>query len=144
RGGKPRALKHSPSGKVSDVVSKVVFTFRGAMDTNSFSIASDVVSFAGPLGAIGVTGFTWLSPHQLQLSFATQAKAGDYQLVLGPNILNSGGQALDVDGDGIRGEATDDRYSATWTIVPPRIIAQSPADLAGAPLDHIDLTFDRP
>src|SRR5205814_10107103 len=46
RGGKPRALKHSPSGKVSDVVSKVVFTFRGAMDANSFSIASDVVSFA--------------------------------------------------------------------------------------------------
>ena len=35
-----------------DIVSDVVFTFRTAMDTTSFSLPSGIVSFTGPNGAI--------------------------------------------------------------------------------------------
>jgi parallel beta-helix repeat protein len=142
-GAKPRAVKSHPSGNVSDVVSNVVFTFRSQMDTPSFSSAGDIVSFAGPSGPIAVTGFQWLDGYRLQLSFNTQAKAGSYQLVLGPNILDANHLPLDTDADGTRGEPVDDRYAATWTIVPPRIIEQTPTDYGPSPVDHIDFTFDR-
>ncbi|MDB5336913.1 MAG: hypothetical protein JWN70_2532, partial [Planctomycetaceae bacterium] len=143
-GGRPRAVKHSPSGEVSQDVSQVVFTFRGAMDTSSFSIANDVVSFMGPNGPLTVTGFQWLNKYQLALTFNSQVKAGSYQLVIGPNILDASSHALDTDGDGNLGENPGDRYTADWTIVPPRIVSQSPEDYVPAPLNHFNLTFDRP
>lgn len=143
-GGRPRAVKHLPSGKVADVVSKVLFTFRAAMDTTSFSPADDVASFTGPSGPIAVTGFRWVNRYQLEVSFNQQATAGNYQLVVRPSILDANGNALDTDGDGVRGESVDDRYSATWQIVPPRVIRQSPQDFVSPPVDHINFAFDRP
>ncbi|MBI5760356.1 MAG: carboxypeptidase regulatory-like domain-containing protein, partial [Planctomycetales bacterium] len=143
-GGRPRAVKHSPSGDVADVVSKTTFTFRTAMDTSSFSPAADVVSFTGPAGPIVVSGFQWINRFQLEATFSPQATAGNYQVVIGPNILDSNGNALDTDGDGVRGESVDDRYSANWKIVPPRIVRQSLPNFVPAPVNHVDFTFDRP
>lgn len=143
-GGKARAVKHTPSGDVSESVTSLVFTFREAMDTTSFSPGSDVVSFTGPAGPLTVTGFQWKNKYQLEVDFATQAKAGEYQLALGPNLLNANGLALDGDGDGVRGENLDDRYAASWTIVPPRVVSQSPLDYIANTVDRVSLTFDRP
>ena len=143
-GGIPRAIKHSPSGAVSNVVSKIQFTFRAAMDTSSFSPSMDVLSFTGRAGALSITGFHWLNRYQLEVTFNQQAKAGNYQIVLGPGILDTEGNLLDVDADGQRGENLDDHYLASWTILPPRIVAQSAQEFTPAPIDHLDLIFDRP
>ncbi len=142
-GGRLRAVKHTPSGKVADAVSQIVLTFRAAMDTSSFSLAADVVSFTGPTGLLVVTGFKWISKYQLALTFNEQSEAGDYQLVVSPNILDAGGHALDTDGDGTLGENPGDRYTANWTIVPPRIVSQSAEDYTPAPINHLNFTFDR-
>src|SRR5207247_10634047 len=92
-GGRPRAMKHSPSGDVADVVSKVLFTFHAAMDTSSFSPADEVVSFTGPAGPIAITGFQWLNCYQLRVSVAAQARPAHYQLVIGPDIRHANGNA---------------------------------------------------
>jgi YD repeat-containing protein len=142
-GGRTRAVAHRPSGDVADVVRDVIFEFRDRMDVTSFSVGADVLQFTGPGGPINVTDFRWLNPYQLEVNFGAQAVTGDYTLALGPNILNTTGGTLDVDGDGTRGEAIDDRYAATWTIVPPRIVSHSPDDFVGGPIDRVLFAFDR-
>src|SRR5262249_54053334 len=109
-GGTPRNVKNSPSGKVADLVSAEVFTFRTPMDTTSFDLASGIVSFTGPGGAIAATGFAWLNAYQLQVTFPGQAVAGLFSLTLSPNLRDAGGHALGTSSTG------------TWTIVPPHVI----------------------
>ncbi len=131
-GGTPREAKNSPSGKVADVVADEVLTFRTAMDTTSFSLSGGIVSFSGPNGAITATGFAWLDAYQLEVDFPTQAVAGAYPLVISGTIRDAGGHAL------------GSNYTASFTIVPPRIVGQSPKDFVSAPVSSINFTFDRP
>ncbi|MBC8353961.1 MAG: right-handed parallel beta-helix repeat-containing protein [Planctomycetes bacterium] len=142
-GGLPRPTRHWPRGEVTRAHSTVEFTFREEMDTTSFDPATDVLSFTGPDGSIAVTGFRWLNSNRVVISYPEQGKAGDYSLVLGPAVLNTNGDTLDQDGDGVRGEAVDDRYSATWTITAPEVVSHSPNNFLGGTVDRITLQFDR-
>ncbi|KKK85354.1 hypothetical protein LCGC14_2774140, partial [marine sediment metagenome] len=142
RGGLPRAVKHSPDGAVAEMVHAIRFTFRGAMDTASFDLG-DVLSLTGPAGAIPATGFEWVNRYQLDVSFPLQASVGDYEMVIGPNILDAGGNAMDVDGDGALGEPTDDQYTATFTIVAPMLLSHSPDGFTGGPIEAVRFVFDR-
>lgn len=141
--GRPRAVKSTPNGDVQGVVSEIVLTFREAMNQTSFSPAADVISFTGPTGPLAITGFRWINKYQLAVNFNAVAKAGPYELVFAPSILNTNGQTLDTDGDGTRGETIQDRYAATWTILPPRVVDHSPADYVAVTADHVSFTFDR-
>ena len=143
-GGLPRAVKHRPDGPVAGTVGAVQFTFRDKMDTGSFVLADDIVSFAGPDGSLSATGAKWLNPYQLEVSFDPQAKVGDYQMVLGTGILDANDKAIDQDGDGAHGETPDDQYAATWSILPPRIVGHSPDDFIGGPILSVSFEFDRP
>ena len=142
-GGRPRAVEHEPVGANVGPINSALFTFRGAMDTTSFSLASDVVSFGGPVGSIAPYAFRWLNPYQLQVDFPPQGLAARYSLTVGPNIVDAGGKPMDQDGDGAFGVIPDDRYAATWTITPPRIVRQSPTDYVSGTIDHLTFTFDR-
>ena len=87
------------------------------MNTASFGVAADVVSFTGPNGVNlkpQITGFTWVDSLTLRVDFARQPTQGLYTMVIGPKILAAdNGHAMDQDRDGIPGEATQDRYTAT-------------------------------
>ncbi|NQV31708.1 MAG: DUF4347 domain-containing protein, partial [Phycisphaeraceae bacterium] len=112
----PIVTMTEPAGTELQPVDSVRFIFDRPMDQLSFSLARDVVSFTGPQGALTVTGYSWADDSTLELTFASQAATGAYELILGPNILDQTGVALDQDGDGISGELQDDRVIAEFSI----------------------------
>jgi hypothetical protein len=57
----------------------------------------------GPQGAIVPTAWAWLDARTLELNFDVQKMSGEYKIVVGPQILDIAGNALDFDGDLIAG-----------------------------------------
>ncbi|HMC65896.1 MAG TPA: hypothetical protein VKI65_13235, partial [Gemmataceae bacterium] len=115
----------SPSGGVSGSVSSITFTFSEAMDTTSFALADDVVSFSGPSGSLTgqLTGYAWTDSTHLQVNFTAQSANGAYSMVIGPQILRaSDGHPMDQNGNGTAGEVPGDQYTASFTISSSRII----------------------
>ncbi len=89
------SLTHSPAGVIHRSVQSVTVRFPSPMDTGSFSLSQDVTSFTGPNGPITPSGFTWLNDRTLRILFPLQARAGDYELVLGPAILDAMGNPME-------------------------------------------------
>jgi hypothetical protein len=54
--------------------------------------------------------------RQFDITFAEQAEEGDYALVLGPEIYDTGANRMDQDRDGSQGEVPDDQYTARFTM----------------------------
>ena len=135
---------HRPSGAVGGPVGSMTFYFSNLMNDTSFSIADDIVSFSGPEGAVTITGYFWTNASTiLEVIFDQQLTAGSYELAIGPNILDSYGNAMDHDGDLVPGEVPDDVYKASFTLDPigPRVTRQDPSgDFAGT-IDHLNVWF---
>src|SRR5262249_20584018 len=116
----------TPGGTVTGPVSSVVFTFSQAMDTTTFAPAADVDAFtftptSGPAVDLTsqITTYSWVDNQHLQVNFAAQSAAGNYSLVIGPQIFTAGGVAMDQNQNGTPGETTADRYAATFVISVP-------------------------
>jgi uncharacterized repeat protein (TIGR02543 family) len=119
----PMVIAQTPASSplVSTPVSQIVLTFNTAMNPASFAVADDVVSFTGP-GAVNlkpsITSGVWSSGNTvLTLNFPSQQTSGSYQLVLGPQVQSSTGTLLDQDQDTNPGESTQDRYTASFSIL---------------------------
>jgi hypothetical protein len=115
----PIVLRHDPTGTTRNSPRSIVFAFSEAMNTTSFSVASDVVSFTNP-GGIDlkpqITGFNWVDSRTLRVNFTRQLTEGTYTMVIGPQILSAdNGSAMDQDKDATPGESTQDLYTATLT-----------------------------
>ncbi|MCI0539867.1 MAG: Ig-like domain-containing protein, partial [Verrucomicrobiales bacterium] len=139
-----RVLSHTPVSTQATPIGSITLTFSEAIAASSFTPAD--VAITGPNGAIQPLAVTPLSPTQFRVNFAVQAANGDYTLLIGPNISDLAGNALDQNQNGINGEAEPDRYTATFTVArqPLRIIAQDPVAAVLGVLDHIDVTFSAP
>ncbi len=111
------------------------------MDAGSFQLPGGVVSFLGPQGAVAVSDYQWVNRSTLEVSFAPQTKSGRYELVLASSLRDAWGQAIDLDGDGVGGEAGDDRYYASFTVSRPRVLAAATTDDLTGPVDSLRLTF---
>src|SRR5262249_49226304 len=113
----PIVIRQQPSGTTRIAPRSIDFVFSEAMNTTSFSVTTDVVSFTGPSGVDlkpQITGFTWVNSRTLRVEFTRQVTQGKYTMIIGPQILAAdNGHAMDQDRDGISGEATQDRYTAT-------------------------------
>lgn len=140
----------TPNGAQANLpISTLSFTFGEPMNTSSFAVADDVLSFTGPGGvdlASSITGFTWTNSNTLQLTVATQRANGAYQLVLAPSVLAAdNGNPMDQDLDQIPGEAIDDRYILNITksgAAGPVINAVTPNSTPSfSPLSQADFTF---
>ena len=110
----------TPGGTVTGPVSRVRVTFSESINVATFTVA-DLVSFTGPNGTISLGGATvsevaGSDGFSFDITFRPQTILGDYTLVLGPNILDLAGNAMDQDGDGRNGEDPADRYAALFTI----------------------------
>ncbi|MFI5377668.1 MAG: Ig-like domain-containing protein [Tepidisphaerales bacterium] len=150
-GAGPLVTGSTPNGVVGSTPTTLDFTFNTAMDPASFSIGTDVAGFTGPGGidlkpTIG--GFAWLSAQSLRINFASSSAEGLYTMVIGPQILSTDGRPMDQDGDGIAGEAVDDRYTATFRYSSSTmgIVSTSPA--AGSnvllPMTTLEVNFTKP
>jgi RHS repeat-associated protein len=114
--GIARIIEQAPVGTVLPPVGAMRFGFNGAMDETSFSIAEDVVSFTGPTGPIAVTGYSWVESDVLEVTFEPQTALGSYEMVIGPQVLDLGGSAMNQDGDSLPGETPDDQYRAIFEL----------------------------
>jgi hypothetical protein len=106
----------SPQGELA-------LTFSEPMDTASFSIAEDISSFTGPQGvdiSSLISGAAWDATGTiLTLFFEPQASAGYYRMVIGPDVLDLDGNAMDQDGDGIPGQLPEDTHVAFFQVSAP-------------------------
>jgi extracellular elastinolytic metalloproteinase len=118
----PAVIRQNPGESTRSGPGSFTFIFSEPMDTMSFSVAADVVSFTGPGGVDlkpQITGFSWVDNRTLRVDFVRQVTIGSYTMVIGPQILAAdNGHAMDQDRDGISGEANQDRYAATTSYFP--------------------------
>lgn len=141
----PRVMSHTATGDAYGPVSALQLIFDQAMDQTSLVLADDVSPLQGPGGAVPVTGYQWQAANRLELSFAPQSLPGDYQLAIGPQILNLAGSAMDQDRDGTAGESVEDQYTAGFTVlpIPPRVVSHAPTGIVPAPIGTLRLDFDQ-
>jgi len=91
------------------------FTFDQAMNKSSFS-TQDIISFTSPTGADlrqQITSITWVN-NTLRINFTPPTQPGAYTMVIGPQILNLAGDAMDQNQNGINGEVAD-RFTISYT-----------------------------
>ncbi len=120
----PSVASTDISGNVEGPIDKVTLTFSEPIDASSFTEA-DIAVLEGPNGPITPLGVNQVAPGQFEVSFDPQNDAGNYRLVIGPQITDVAGNVMDQDGDGIGGESLDDQFESTFTLVPgPELVAQ--------------------
>ena len=144
----PAVVESSPSGDVIKTHSQMTVTFSERIDEGTFTL-DDVVEFEGPQGSIDVFAIEAVPSSQgrsFLIAFDPQDALGDYELTIGPEILDPFGNAMDQNANGISGETTLDRFSASFTIVPdtigPYIVATDPSGSSNVPVDRVRVTFD--
>jgi len=118
----------------------IIFTFDRAMAGSSFSIQDDVLEFEGPNGPVTVDAADWADLNTLILS--DLSVAGEYQLTLGPDIRDPGGNQLDLDDDLIDGENPDDLSINGFTILGPSVESVNYQKVP--PVNKITIKFDHP
>ena len=107
--------------------STIRLRFSEPIDPTSFT-TDDIVSFNGPNGAISITSVVEVAGsngREFDLSFASQSTLGDYTLVVGPQIFDLAGNAMDQDQDRTNGETLDDRFTTSFTISDLKIFSST-------------------
>jgi hypothetical protein len=112
----------------------VTLTFSEAIQDGTFTLA-DVTSLTGPGGSIAASAVNRLSSTQYEVVFASQSAAGNYSLVIGPNITDAAGNAMNQDNDAANGEDPADQFTASFSIAGgPAFSAKYDFGTAGSPL----------
>ena len=142
----PRVIAATPSGTVPGPVNRFTLTFNEAIAAATFT-GADVVSLTGPSGPIAVTAVTPLSATDFDVTFASQAGAGPYTLVIGPDIRDLANNPMNQNQNGTNAEVPGDRFTASVTLDPldtagPRVIAATPNGTVPGPVDRFTLTFN--
>jgi hypothetical protein len=154
----PVVVSSAPTGNTFGSVSSVRVTFDRPIDVTSFD-TTQVVSFTRTVGTTttdllsavtGVTPVAGSGGTQFDVAFTPQTALGNYTLVIGPNITDLNGNAMDQDFNGIPGEPglppDGDEYAAHFTIQGPRITASTPTTNTSLPgtLSSLQVTFNEP
>jgi subtilisin-like proprotein convertase family protein len=120
---------------VNGPIDHIDFVFSEPIIPASFALTSDIVGFTGPAGANLITAITGASflPNAagvansvLRITFTPQGPAGVYSMTIGPNITDTNGEPMDQDRDFNTGEAVEDRFTATFEVVTPRVVSVNP------------------
>jgi hypothetical protein len=151
----PAVTASTPSGDTFGAVSSVRVTFNEPIDPTTFGLDS-IDSFTRTVGDTvtdlrdtlqAVTPVPGSGNRSFDITFTTpQTALGNYQLVIGPNILDLAGTPMDQDGNGIPGEIPGDEFTAQFALQGPRIIASTPTGNANLPntVTHMRVTFNEP
>ena len=110
----PRVVAQDPSGPLDSPIHTLDLTFSEEIDPESFTIAD--VSLSGPGGAITPTAITQVNDTTFRVTFPWQVAIGDYDVVVGPNVLDLEGNPMNQDDDFANGEAGQDAYAGAFSI----------------------------
>ncbi|GIW96443.1 MAG: hypothetical protein KatS3mg110_4484 [Pirellulaceae bacterium] len=140
----PTVVGQSPTGTVKAPVSAIEIAFSEEIRVES--VTPLAFQLSGPLGAIGITRITALSPVRFRAEFPPQTATGNYTIRVGPQITDTTGVPMDQDGDGINGELLDDVYTGTFSIdnTPLLVLSATPQGDITAPFGSIEVEFSEP
>jgi hypothetical protein len=144
----PKILSSAPIGNnLPGMIHSLRVTFNESMDPASFT-PDKVASFQGPDGSelpvTDVQPVPFTGDTQFDISFDPAGAAGNYKMVIGPDIHDLFGNEMDQDGDLVPGQIPQDQYTATFTVQKPAIVSNSPSGTAVPPIDHVQVTFNVP
>jgi hypothetical protein len=111
----PSVTSTDASGTVTGPIDRITLSFSEPIQPGSF-LLEDISVLEGPGGPITPSALHQLAPGEFEITFDAQNSAGDYRLVLGPEIADIAGNAMDQDGDGIGGESLDDQFELTFAL----------------------------
>ncbi|HEY3393769.1 MAG TPA: S8 family serine peptidase [Lacipirellulaceae bacterium] len=111
----PQIVSSDPAGTATGPIGHIRLTLNEPIDESSFTLA-DIALLDGPSGPITPTAVNHPAVGQVEVTFPAQNTSGNYQLVIGPNILDRSGNFMDQDGDGTGGEVPDDRYETIFML----------------------------
>ncbi len=131
----PVVVSTDAAGTVTGPIDRITVSFGEAIQAASFTI-DDVVVLEGPGGPIAPTGVNQTAPGDFEITFDSQNTAGDYRLVIGPNITDVAGNLMDQDGDGTGGEVGEDEFETTFTLeAGPQYVGRFDFGTADSPLE---------
>ena len=137
----PSIREISLRGTVAGPVNSFTLDFSEPLSAASFT-PSDV-EIVGPSGVVTILAVDAVTGTQYRIRFGPITQSGVYQVLVGPQISDAGGSTMDQDGDGITGEASEDRFGATFTVdaTGPRVVAITPDGPYAQPLSLWTLVF---
>ncbi len=124
----PFVLSISPNEVRNAVYDHVDVSLNSDIDAATFSPID--VTFNGPAGTVNVTSITQLAPASFRFNFAALTVRGDYSVVIGPDILDLAGNAMNQDKDGVNGEATEDQFKASLRLIMADMILTTSTTIA--------------
>jgi hypothetical protein len=111
----PQVTALTPSSFTAPISSETV-TFSRAMDASTFTLSQ--ITVTGPGGvAVAVGSITPAtgSATTFTITFAKPlTAAGTYTTVIGPNVQDTFGNAMDQNGNFVAGENPGDKFTGTW------------------------------
>ena len=127
----------NPEEMRNSVFDHVEVSFNQEIDAATFT--EDDVSISGPTGDIEVDGIEVIDADTFRVDFAVLPERGNYEIVIGPDIL-------DLDGDALDGDARD-TGSAAPRLAPEALASQrderSPRQPGAQPLLYEEIFFHR-
>jgi hypothetical protein len=141
----PRVIASTPTNSVDDTFDSLRLTFSEPVLVSSISTSD--ATLLGPGGAIAISSFSAQSATNFTIRFATQTVAGDYTFTVGPNITDIAGNPMDQDGDLVNGEAGQDAFQTTVSLVdgaPPAIASVTPATAVTFNVSSLSIVFTEP
>lgn len=111
----PKVIQSTPDAGHPDSLDHIDLVFSEPIDESTFTPA-DIVNFQGPDGPIPVLSIVAVSETEYRLGFPQQDTRGEYQLLVGPNILDLAGNSMDQNGDGVTGDLNLDRFELTFNL----------------------------
>jgi methionine-rich copper-binding protein CopC len=142
----PSVIAINPNGNTLAPVTSLRVTFDESIDPSTaipgqFSIQDPN---GNPVNVSQVTPVAGSDNHQFDVTLDQQVAAGNYAVVIGPQIADMSGHQMDQDGDGGVVGDVDDSFSGRFTIVGPSVSATT---LSGRLADQVsdgEVDFNTP
>jgi hypothetical protein len=121
-------------------------TFNEDINVSSFT-PSQIASFTDPNGqdlSSQVRFIVQVSPtnfRQFDVVFTPQTTSGAYTMVIGPNVRDVYGNAMDQDADAVLPVETGDSYTATFVVANPTVVSTTPSGTVVPLVDHVRVFF---
>jgi hypothetical protein len=142
----PKINGSSTSGSAPGQVHSLRVTFNESMDPSTFT-PDKVASFKGPGGVdlpvTDVQPVPLTANTQFDIFFDPLTVPGSYTMVIGPDIEDPYGNAMDQNGNLITGEIPGDQFTATFTISGPQVLTLMRNGTSG-PATSVRVTFNDP
>src|SRR5262249_54966847 len=81
---------------------------------------------------------------QFDIQFTAQGITGNYEMDLGPDILDAAGHRMDQNGNFTEGELPGDRYALMLGLQGPHITQSTPSSAGPGLLSSVQVTFNEP